>query len=471
MNILLIILYGLPLFAIWSFDYLPMQDYPLHLATTKVIKHYDSFAQGHFSVSFFKGLSPIPNVAFELFATNVCTFCGVDTAGRLFISSYVLLFVFSLYLLCREMKANYLDTLVMALPLVYSTYFYMGFLNFIFSIPMFLLSVWSYQCSKRNKGYLVFLGIGSNLLYLSHLFSFAFFLFFIFIDSIITIRRLSGRFVSMVAASISIPLLFFINFVLSTSGHSVHYLDVLDKIKLLAFPFVSFSVSLGFAMLFFYICALFFIFRGTLEINRSFLVMAVLYLAIYFFLPFGSIEGSYVDVRAFAFGMVMLLFSVRLDRNIYKNIAFTLIIIASLISTLLAWYSFSKFNKEISPAIPCLKQMEDGSRMLPVGGWRHGSFLMDSFVEPYAHSWGYAFLGKDFMTPYFPGTVHHILKYKVVPYTPYIPGLMNEKKLGEVKRQFDYIAIFGDNPVESGISRIGAKICEGSVMRLYKVNK
>lgn len=480
-RIAIIILYILPLIPIWRFDYLPINDYPRHLTGIKVLREYynNSFLSENFSINLFKGLSPIPNVAFELFATKICFFCDINTAGKLFISCYVLLFVLSLYLLSREMKLEYADVLLLALPLVYSTYLYMGFLNFVFSIPIFLLAVWSYLSVRRGKIYFIILGVFSILLYLSHLFSFVAFLFFVVIDMIMAGRLFLRRRLFLTFISASIPLFFSINYMLSTSGGPAYYHSngIFYKIGMLAFPFLYFSIGTGIAMFLIYVYALLFTFYGSTVINRVFLAAAASFFLLYLVLPFGTIEGTFVDVRAIAFCMFLLPLSVRLEGNRYKLSMFALIALLAFINITATWFSFSRFDAEMSAGQNCFEKVEVKSRLLPIAAGKvygpSGRYFSD---EPYAHLWGYAFLNNDFITPYFSSKVHHILKYKEELYTPPEEWYLMDDKgdfspWQEVKRHYDYIAVFGDDRfIKSRISQLGETICDSGIVTLYTLD-
>lgn len=474
--------YTLPLIPIWYFDYLPLQDLPRHLAGVKVLREFNSssFLQGIFSVDFFKGFSPIPNISFELFATKLCFFCGVETAGKLFITIYVFLFVLSAYLLCRELKIDIDDALMVALPLVYSSYLYMGFLNFAFGIAVFLLAIWCYVSAKKENNYLFFLGIISIILYASHLFAFASFLFFVFVDLVSSYRTISKRFVMSTALSLSIPILFTINFILLTAGSSTVYSRgwaelIWDKVTMLMFPFLYFPA--GFALFFCYIYVLFLILYSSTVTNKVFFAAAVSYLFLYFFLPFGSIEGSLVDVRAIAFGMAILPFSVRIDGNRYRQGIFAIICIFAIINTSVTWSSFSRFDREMREGLVCFEKVEEKSRVLPVGVLK--SYPSEGYLigKPYIHAWGYAFLEKDIMTSEFSALGHHILKYREKPYTP-PAGWYSAEDNGtsspwaKIKENYDYVAIFGrDQVLKERIGQMEEKICDNGVVTLYRANK
>ncbi|MEK7851303.1 MAG: hypothetical protein AAB275_05425, partial [Deltaproteobacteria bacterium] len=159
-----------------------------------------------------------------------------------------------------------------------------------------------------------------------------------------------------------------------------------------------------------YVLALLSIFYGFKVINDVFLLAAVSYVLIYLALPFSGNEGTFVDVRALAFSMIMLPFSVKLESNRYKYAAFAFILLISFLNSSAAWSSFKKFNKEVSPGLECLKRVEDKSRLLYIVKGKDSPFGPYFLGEPYVHAWGYAFLDKDFMTPDFSSKVHHILK-------------------------------------------------------------
>lgn len=175
--LVIIILVGiLPLFFIWTMDYLPFIDYPNHLARANIIKSYESseLYKKYFTVNFFSDSLPIPNIIFDLFVTKLLPFMNVDTAGKIFLSLYGLLSLSSILFLCREMEADGKMVLLGYLPIIYGLFFNMALLNFIFSIPLFIFALTVLLKFKKSDkiSYLVIFVVLLMLVYLSHLFSF-----------------------------------------------------------------------------------------------------------------------------------------------------------------------------------------------------------------------------------------------------------------------------------------------------------
>src|SRR5512135_3540786 len=98
----------LPLYFVWSSDFLPLTDFPNHIARIEILKtyHASAFYRKYFFVDYFNGYLPIPDIVFDLFAAKLLPFVNAEAAGRLFLSIYVLLSILSALLLAEETGAD-----------------------------------------------------------------------------------------------------------------------------------------------------------------------------------------------------------------------------------------------------------------------------------------------------------------------------------------------------------------------------
>ena len=319
-KVVVIALCLLPLIPIWHFDYLPLQDYPNHLARLSILSNYahSEFYRQHFSINFFEGISPLPYLTLDLFVAGLSHFLTVDAAMRVFICLYVLLYVFSLLLLSRDLKLDFGLLALLNLPLMYSSFFYFGFLNFIFSIPLFLLTLWAVQRYEERKtvACILVIGILSLLMYLSHIFTLLLFLVFLLVFLFAGKLKIRDYLYLLIATLPSFVLS--MNYLLLSTDYRplniVRYESVsrplFYKIVLLTSPFsyLPFNIVALYSLL--YALALYMVLRNSSIGTKSYLVFSVILFLSYFALPLKavnghSIDGYYIDVRVLLFSFIL----------------------------------------------------------------------------------------------------------------------------------------------------------------------
>lgn len=159
---------------VWIVDIPPLVDVINHGARIFIIANVDSnpFFAEHFEVVF----EPIPNMALDLFVLPLIGYAGLWTALKLFITASILLFAFGSYLLSGADGDRPSPSFYISLFLFYGSTFYFGYLNYLFGIALFLVTLglwlrWRSRYSPSRLLTLIFLGLAC---YLSHLSSIAF---------------------------------------------------------------------------------------------------------------------------------------------------------------------------------------------------------------------------------------------------------------------------------------------------------
>lgn len=488
----------IPLIPIWYFDYLPLQDYPNHLARLSILCNYEhsDFYKQHFTVDFFKGLSPLPYLALDLFVSRLAALITVDSAMRLFISLYVVVYMISLFLLASDMKRDFGLLLLLNLPVMYSSFFHFGFLNFMFSIPLFLLTIWSLRRYEERKDALniVLFGILSLLLYLSHVFTYFLFLIFLFgyLAAGIIVKHRSQRGMGVSSRCLSVkeyayPLIAVLpsfvlnlNYLLLSTNYRpmdiVRYESASQpwfyKVLLLTFPFsyMSFDYAVFYSIL--YVIALYLITRKSLPPNRAFLMFSFLLLLVYFGLPLkaagDSIDGFNIDARSLLFCLILFPLSLNVRQNRNTDLARGILYILFFISFSALLHSFSGFNNTFSAS--CARVIEPGSTVFQISAVPSGSA-----VRPYHHAWGYFGGRREILTPYLFAGGQIPIEYKdrppVLDWTR-INGMNKGAERDLLRTNYDYVLLIGADPVtEEFISTISRKTCEDREVRVYKMGQ
>lgn len=127
------------LWPIWGVRFLPMQDYPQHLFISKVLATYNEPAYNwheHYTVD----LRPTPYSLSYIFKNLIARIFGLETAGRIFLSLSVG-FITLLVALLRKRHGTAGEPwpLLLLFPFLFNQIYYMGFENYLISIPILYL--------------------------------------------------------------------------------------------------------------------------------------------------------------------------------------------------------------------------------------------------------------------------------------------------------------------------------------------
>ena len=123
---------------IWAVEYPPLVDYPSHLARGYILYHYDnvpSFAE-HFEIDYLSA----PSLAMDLFMVGMQTVCDVRTAGKLFLTLTIWLWLGGWHLLGWAIHGRPTWLALGAALIAYHSMFFYGFTNFSFSLGVFLIA-------------------------------------------------------------------------------------------------------------------------------------------------------------------------------------------------------------------------------------------------------------------------------------------------------------------------------------------
>ncbi len=147
----LALLLFLGLLPIWHLSFLPLQDYPQHLFLAKVYSTFKNPTynwQEYYEVNLKIG----PYSFFYIFCSLFNKLFSIDTAGRLFLSTYITLTAITASLLPLFLKSkNPPWPGLLLLPLSFHQIYFMGFTNYLISIPILLLTIFDLHTFCSNK--------------------------------------------------------------------------------------------------------------------------------------------------------------------------------------------------------------------------------------------------------------------------------------------------------------------------------
>ena len=138
------------LIPIWYFQFLPLNDWPNHLAGVHLIVQYDAgnpqYVQPNTNLL-------LPNSADFWFMRILGPIVGVETSGRILLSLTIILMVWGSAYFMRQIHPD-LEPLGGAggAALAYNWFFLMGFLNYALSIPLFLIACGYWMKNAKTDG-------------------------------------------------------------------------------------------------------------------------------------------------------------------------------------------------------------------------------------------------------------------------------------------------------------------------------
>ena len=155
---------------IWYFDYLPLQDYPNHLARMFIISGVqgDILLQNFYEVDF----SVLPNLAMDVITPALVLFVPLDVAGRLTVVLAIVLLtsgcVFINFTLFKRLAYWPLTSFL----IIFNKALVMGFLNFLIGIgvSLWLIGLWILIENKNRWFVLVLFNILGAVAFIVHLY-------------------------------------------------------------------------------------------------------------------------------------------------------------------------------------------------------------------------------------------------------------------------------------------------------------
>jgi hypothetical protein len=169
---------------LWLVEVPPLVDLPNHLARIFVLINYDQtpFFQQNFQVAY----EPIPNMAIDLIVIPLTNLFDIFTADHIFLTLTSVLFALGCHLTGERKAGKVSFSAVFAVFLVYSGTFFYGYVNYVFSVALFLIAFgcWLRWRESFSVGqFLTLVGLTAAI-FLAHLSAFVFFAIAIFIVNV-----------------------------------------------------------------------------------------------------------------------------------------------------------------------------------------------------------------------------------------------------------------------------------------------
>lgn len=140
-RLVFILLLAIHLLPIWGFPYFPTQDGPNHVDNAAAFYHYLQGDEPLLREYYTLNLRLVPNWLTNVALTGLMGLVSPVVADKILLSSYVILFAFSIRYSLGVLHRGSTFLSLLAFPLIYNNILYFGFYNFLFSVPLFFFTM------------------------------------------------------------------------------------------------------------------------------------------------------------------------------------------------------------------------------------------------------------------------------------------------------------------------------------------
>ena len=227
------------LFLLWFFPYLPMTDLPEHMMIAQIIVDYDDpNSYGDFyTIRFIWN----PYSTYFWFTGLIGPVVGVIGATRLYLSLALMLTLFAFAVWIRTVAPGKEAQVIPASLLLFGTFFHVGMIHFLFSIPFLFLALalgWRVGEGSAVGRNTLWLGLILLAVYFSHILTFALTMLFLGSQWLVFHRRNGfGWLVVASAPALGFAVAYFLRQVSSeVVGFGVAYEPLGTRLELLLMP-------------------------------------------------------------------------------------------------------------------------------------------------------------------------------------------------------------------------------------------
>ncbi|MGH9531705.1 MAG: hypothetical protein ACRD2Q_04885 [Terriglobales bacterium] len=469
---LLLLVLGASLLApVWVVRFVPVVDFPNHLARAFVLAHLNDPAY-RFSEFYAADWHASPYLALDVILVGLQRALTVETAGRLVLSLSLLALPLAVWFFLRQANPGQDHLGFWSLLIVYNHFLLTGMINMQLSVALCfcILGVWLRFLAHPGPWRWLLLLLAVTGLYGTHLLGFAVTALAVGIVSLRT--RLSGR------QRIFSALLFLPGFVLFSFWRAST-----PESALLAFPSFRARLAAPFLLLENYLPALdlasALVLLGCVFLacwrnpefrwNHRWLDVCVALATLFLTLPVIYGRATFVYQRLAPFLFLAALAAIHVGRRArWLAPVAVLLFIVRMAALSLAFASQQPLLASLDRSIDFCSPH---ARVLPLVAWKGDS----QAHKNYSQFWAYGVIHKGWYSPYIfhdPGV--HPLRLRYQPYYPSapfnLPTVYREApNWGLIQRDYDFVWAFNVPAFHSELSRIGVPVFEEGDLRVYQM--
>jgi hypothetical protein len=368
------------LVPIWAYHDLPTTDGPSHLENAYILLHFHESGGEGFDQ--FYDLEPhlVPNWLGHVALPPLLLAFDPWTAEKVFLSLYVLFFVFAVRYFLRSVDPASEMYTVLALPLALHFPLFMGFYNFTWSVPVMLLAVgfwWRRQDRLLDWRTLVSLNLILIALFFCHLVSQVAALACVIGLVVLLHGRHPQRvilFVAGLAPALFLPVRYFLIDGVGSwiGGISAKFADFFGLHSLVSFDSRTTLLGIALAGLLGVLAVLTAWAKATGRVRRleprdAFLAGSMAFSVLYFVLPDHFVEGGFIRDRLglFPFLLVLAWFTPRLGKHGRRAVVVLAALITLAHAGLTTW-AMAPYRQQLADYTSGIPRVRQNDTILPL---------------------------------------------------------------------------------------------------------
>jgi hypothetical protein len=462
---LLLAIAGVLLAPVWTVRYVPLVDYPNHLAGAFVLAHLKdpAFQFSHFYAS---DWNTYPYLAMDVILVGLQRFLAIDLAGRVLLSLCLLAVPAAAWFFIRQADPGQESLALWSLLVSNNLYFFLfGLLNLQLSLALCLvvLGFWLKFVKQPRVFLWCLLLVLTTTLYFTHLLGFG--MAGLVMTSYAVFARLPFRQV-LRTWLLFLPgaFLYLHSRPQVASASTLQFQGFTGKGEGLLLLMAGYSPALDFFTLLAIGGAFAFARLACPEFkwNYRWLGVAACIFALYWVFPSSYGAAMKADIRLLPFLFVLALASASVGRRVR---------LIGMIALFLFALRAGEVERHFISVQPRLEQLSASfsaiprdARVLPVIDWWQASTAVEG------EFWAYGVIRRGWFSPclfHDPGV--HPFRIKLETYTPCSPNWIRLESWdwGRIRNDFDYAWVYGAPQASDPLSKIGTPIARQGELRIF----
>ncbi|MFN2454907.1 MAG: hypothetical protein ABR577_11870 [Pyrinomonadaceae bacterium] len=459
--------------------YVPLVDYPNHLARAFILAHYTDVPA--YALTYDRSFEPIPNLALDLIVPALSRFVGIIAAGKIFLTITILLFVMGCHLLGKAIHGR---PTWLALPccfFVYNSMLLYGFVNYVFGVGMFCISFawWLKWREKWTIARVLFAALLVFCSYLAHLSAYS----FLGVSFVVvtgwnfwkkreTLRAALIGFVPLLP-----PLISFVAFMRNDGqSSSVAWNTVGRKLVGMLALFLTYNYTIDLLVMLALAGIVVVLIRRTesVDVVWPLFIAGGVFALLYLICPMVIFTSSAADTRFILPAAVLLVLSLKWNITVKagKGLLLASLLLFS-IHVCSIWSMWAVLDRRIGAEVERLEALPDGARVFPMPVMPK-SLQEAKVARAFGHIVHYATIERHLLVPsLFARRGQQPLVFRTRPQYEEPENNYSEQwqEYAYQWQQYDYVWCYGtDEALERLLRERCRKVNEGDGFSLWQVN-
>ena len=464
---LLLAIAGALLAPVWTVRYVPLVDYPNHLAGAFVLAHLKDPAF-QFSRFYAPDWNAYPYLAMDVILLGLQRFLAIEIAGRVLLSLCLLAVPAAAWFFLRQANPGQESLALWSLLVSNNLYFFLfGMLNLQLSLALCLvvLGFWLKFAKRPSAPLWCLLLVLTTALYFTHLLGFG--IAGLVMTAYALFARLSLRRI-LLSWVLFVPggLLYLHCRVHAASALSLQFRGFAGKAEGLLLLMAGYSPALDFLTLLVVVGAILLSPSACPGFKFNYRWLGVVGCLFGMYWVFPSVYGAtrVADIRLLPFLFVLALAAVNLGRRAR---------LIGMVAVVLFALRAGEVERHFIAVQPHLKQLSEsfsaiprGARVLPVIDWWQPSSAMER------EFWAYGVIRRGWFSPcvfHDPGV--QPFRIKLQTYTPCSPNWVRLESWdwGRIRSEFDYAWVYDAPQALAPLSEIGRVAVQQGDLRVFQL--